>query len=112
MSSRWYKAEVHDNLQREDHALGCPGVLVHVHEKGWMDENGMQLWIKVWKCPGGLIKNIAYLVYDMFKAHLVKPVKKELNDINTDVAIILGGLTNQLQPLDVSISKPFKREGE
>ena len=32
-----------------------PGVLVHVHEKGWMDENGIQLWIKVWKChPGDL----------------------------------------------------------
>ena len=46
----------------------------------------------------------------MSKAHLVKTVKKELNDINTDVAIIPGGLTNQLQPLDVSINKPFKEK--
>ena len=82
-----------------------------VHEMGWMDENGMQLWIKVWKCrPGGLIRKKACLVYDMFKAHLVETVKKELEDINTDVAIIPGGLTNQLQPLDVSINKPFKEK--
>ena len=26
-----------------------PGVLVHFHEKGWMDENGVKLWIeKIW----------------------------------------------------------------
>ena len=30
--------------------------------------------------------------------------------MNTDVAIIPGGLTGQLQPLDVSISKPFKEK--
>ncbi|KAF6130981.1 hypothetical protein HJG60_007905 [Phyllostomus discolor] len=33
------------------------GVIVHVHDKGWMDENGIKIWIeKVWsKCPGGLL---------------------------------------------------------
>ena len=89
-----------------------PGVVVHVHEKGWMEENGMYLWIKnVWENrPGGLLKKKACLVYDMFKAHLVEPVKKRLEDINTDVAIIPGGLTSQLQPLDVSINKPFKEK--
>ena len=89
------------------------GVLVNVHEKGWMEENGMHhLWIeKVWESrPGGLLQTKACLVYDMFKAHLVEPVKKRLKDINTDVAIIPGGLTNQLQPLDVSLNKPFKEK--
>ena len=87
-----------------------PGVLVHVHEKGWMDEQGMLLWIeKVWECrPGHLLRKKACLVYDMFKSHLMESVKNKLRKGNTDVAIIPGGLTSQLQPLDVSINKPFK----
>lgn len=87
-----------------------PGFLVHVQEKGWMEENGMQLWIKkVWeRHPGGLTKNKACLVYGMFKAHLVEPVNKRLKDINTDVAVIPDGLISQLQPLSVSINKPFR----
>ena len=87
-----------------------PGMLVHVHEKGWMEEHGMKLWInKVWECrPGGLTRKKACLVYDSFKTHLMDSIKKKLKDMNTDVAVIPGGLTSQLQPLDVSINKPFK----
>ena len=83
---------------------------MHVHEKGWMDENGMMLWIsRIWhNCPGGLFKKKACLVYDMFKAHLMDSIKTALSKLNTDIAIIPGGLTSQLQPLDVSINKPFK----
>ena len=35
-----------------------PGVVVHHHPKGWMDADGMKLWIqKVWSLwPGGLLK--------------------------------------------------------
>ena len=34
------------------------GVSVHVHEKGWMDQGGMKLWIdKVWhRRPGALLR--------------------------------------------------------
>ena len=34
------------------------GIYVHVHFKGWMDREGMKLWLeKVWsKHPGGLLK--------------------------------------------------------
>ena len=39
-------------------------VIVHVHPKGWMDEDGVKLWIdKVWKKrPGGLMKTKSLLV--------------------------------------------------
>ena len=37
-------------------------------------------------------------------------IKKQLQDHNTDVAIIPRGLTSQLQPLDVSLNKPFKEK--
>ena len=34
------------------------GIYVHAHSKGWMDGEGMKLWLeKVWsKRPGGLLK--------------------------------------------------------
>ena len=86
------------------------GVLVHVHEKGWMDEAGMKLWVrKIWgHRPGGLMKKKSLLVLDTFKAHATESVKDRLAGENSDFVFIPGGLTNQLQPLDVSINKPFK----
>ena len=34
------------------------GIYIHVHSNGWMDGEGMKLWLeKVWsKSPGGLLK--------------------------------------------------------
>ncbi|CAL4062438.1 unnamed protein product, partial [Meganyctiphanes norvegica] len=86
------------------------GVVVHVQEKGWMDENGIKLWIdKVWsRRPGGLLRKPALLVWDQFRAHKTETVKNNLKRIKTDLAVIPGGLTCQLQPLDVCINKPFK----
>ena len=86
------------------------GVLVHVHPKGWMDEAGVQLWLeKVWsQRPGGLLKKPALLVWDQFRAHTTEATKKKLQQLKTKQAVIPGGLTSQLQPLDVCINKPFK----
>ena len=41
-------------------------------------------------------------------AHLTAEVTEVLKEVNTDVAVIPGGLTGVLQPLDVSLNKPFK----
>ena len=48
------------------------------------------------------------LVWDSFRAHLSKPVRSTLRSINTECVVIPGGMTSMLQPLDVSINKPFK----
>ncbi|KAH1185488.1 hypothetical protein KIL84_018237 [Mauremys mutica] len=86
------------------------GIQVHVHPKGWMDKEGMRLWIRnVWeKRPGALLKKPSLLVLDSFRSHLTEPTKREFQMCKTEIAVIPGGLTSQLQPLDVSINKPFK----
>jgi len=87
-----------------------PGVVIHCHPKGWMDEDGLKLWIqKVWGTrPGALLRKRSLLIWDSFRVHLVESVKKALRETNTDIAVIPGGLTSMLQPLDVSLNKPFK----
>jgi len=44
----------------------------------------------------------------MFKPHLSTDVKRRLATNKTDFALIPGGLTSVLQPLDVCLNKPFK----
>ena len=45
-------------------------------------------------------------MWDSFRAHLSDNVKRVLK--STDVAVIPGGMTSLLQPLDVGVNKPFK----
>ena len=87
-----------------------PGVVVHHHAKGWMDADGMKLWIKkVWSSrPGGLLRKKSLLVSDWFRAHLADPVKQALHQTNTNIAVIPGGLTSVLQPLDVCLNSRSK----
>lgn len=44
----------------------------------------------------------------LFRAHLCGNVKQVLKNSCTDVAIIPGGMTSLLQPLDVGVNKPFE----
>ena len=72
-----------------------------------MDEKMMLEWIElVWE-PATEGKR-ALLVLDSFSAHITNDVKKKLKDINTVPLIIPGGCTSKIQPLDVSLNKPFK----
>ncbi|GBC13172.1 uncharacterized protein OCT59_010686 [Rhizophagus irregularis] len=48
------------------------------------------------------------IVYDSFQKHLEKLVKEKFCNYGFDLAIILGGLINLCQPLNVVINKPFK----
>lgn len=86
------------------------GCFVHVREKGWMDEEGVKLWLdNVWsRRPGGLLQKRSLLVWDIFRAHLTPTTKERLARIKTDAAVIPAGLTSLVQPLDVCLNKPFK----
>ena len=48
------------------------------------------------------------LVWDSFRGHLTDGVKSYAKKCKIDQAVIPGGLTGILQPLDVVINKPFK----
>ena len=86
------------------------GIVVHHHPKGWMDVDGIKLWIqKVWRSqPGGMVGTRSLLVWDSFQVHLIDPVKRALHRNNTESTVIPGGLTSVVQLLDVCLNKPFK----
>ncbi|GFW02351.1 pogo transposable element with KRAB domain [Trichonephila clavipes] len=81
-------------------------VFIHVEEKGWVDENGVKLWIKnIWQRRPGALRNLqSLLVWDMFRSHLTDNTKKLLTECNTDIAVIPDKLTPLVQPLDVWIN--------
>ena len=62
----------------------------------------MKLWIgKVWS------KRLL-LVCSQFKAHIAESIKRLATNLKTHLTVIPGRLTSQLQPLDISVNKPFK----
>ncbi|KAG7172192.1 Pogo transposable element-like 16, partial [Homarus americanus] len=69
--------------------------LMPMHEKGWMDEGAYKIWLKVWNFRPGTVQRKKSSCVGYFRSHLVD-------------SLIPGGLTSLVQPLDVSINKPFK----
>ncbi|KAK0153232.1 Pogo transposable element with KRAB domain [Merluccius polli] len=86
------------------------GIIVRAQEKGWMETELVVDWLKVvWGARyGGLRKRRNMLVLDAFRGHLTEPVKSQVRAMNGDLVIIPGGMTSQLQVLDVVVNKPFK----
>ena len=85
------------------------GMHCHVQAKGWMDESLVKDWLNsVWSKVGRLLRRRNLLVWDSFRAHLSDHVKWVLKNSCTDVAVIPGGMTSLLQPLDIGVNKPFK----
>ena len=84
------------------------GLVVRCQEKGWMNEELVEDWLNtVWSKVGGLSHCKSMLVWDSFCMRLSKPIRRILQSLNTECAI-LSGMTGILQPLDVCINKPFK----
>ena len=79
---------------------------IFILKDGW---RRVKPWLeKVWsKRPGGLKKR-SLLMCDQFKAHVTESTKRLATELKTHLAVIPGGLTSQLQPLDISVNKPFK----
>jgi len=86
---------------------------VHNNEKGWMDNDVMDLWLN--RCyvqrPGGFFRQQkSLLVLDSMRAHISDISKERIQTTDSIPAVIPGGLTKLLQPLDISVNKSFKAE--
>ena len=86
------------------------GVHTRANKSGWMDEKEMIWWMEnVWCQRANLGSNSrSLLILDSFSAHKTDTIKHCFKERNTDIAIIPGGLTLRLQPLDVFLNKSFK----
>jgi len=52
--------------------------------------------------PSSLSKQRSMFVIDSFRRHLFTRMRSSLRNTNSDLLVIPGGVTGQLQPLDVS----------
>lgn len=84
------------------------GVIIRANPSGWMNSNEMLWWIEnVWNRRGRTDPR-SLLVLDSFKGHIEDTVKRRFFEKNTNLAVIPGGCTSKLQPLDVAVNKSFK----
>lgn len=82
-----------------------------VNEKLWMDQEMIIFWLT--KCfikrPNGFFRTRkALFVMDSMQAHITPQIKDHSKVLNSIAAIIPGGLTKVLQPLDFSVQRSFK----
>jgi len=81
-------------------------VIVRAQEKGWLMLECLKI-VLVHR-PRAFLNQPSMLVLDAFKGHLTDSVKNQLRKKKTELVVIPGGMTSVLQPMDVSINKPFK----
>lgn len=86
------------------------GIIIRANREGYSNTEEMLFWVEnIWNQRASLSSNPrSLLVLDSFTGHLVNSVKTRFQEKNTNIAVIPGGLTCKLQPLDVSVNKSFK----
>uniref|UniRef100_A0A1A8Q6G8 DDE-1 domain-containing protein n=1 Tax=Nothobranchius rachovii TaxID=451742 RepID=A0A1A8Q6G8_9TELE len=76
-----------------------------------MDEDMMAAWLRevyTKRRDGFFHTSPAMLICDSMRAHLTDAVKIQVKRMNTELTIIPGGLTKELQPLDIGVNRSFK----
>ncbi|KAF4797972.1 pogo transposable element with KRAB domain-like protein [Turdus rufiventris] len=77
-----------------------------------MDEQVRRTWLtEVYACRWERFFNLklpGLLIFDSMCAHKTDRVKALVKKINSELAVILGGLTKEVQPLDISVIRSFK----
>jgi hypothetical protein len=70
--------------------------------------DGRLAWMFMGMSARCAIKAQSMLAVDAFCGYLSDRIRNRLRNKNIDLVIIPNGMTSQLQPLDVSLNKPFK----
>jgi hypothetical protein len=83
--------------------------LIAANEKGWINQDIMKVWVeKVWrKRKQSFFNPKSLLIMDSCRAHITDDTKRLVSKYSK-LAIIPGGLTKKIQPLDLSVNKSFK----
>ena len=90
------------------------GFIAKTQKKARMDDDLIKVWTEeIWlKYTQAECKRLGFenslLSLDDFAAHLTDGIKAQLLESNYDILPILAGCTSKCQPIDVSLSKPFK----
>ncbi|XP_046880826.1 uncharacterized protein LOC124470774 [Hypomesus transpacificus] len=87
-----------------------PGCFVMCNKEGRVNKEVMSEWLKVcWrKRPGSIFNPEGLLIMDSRAEHKTEKIKKTIKEQRSQLAIIPGGLTCKLQPLDVGVNHAFK----
>ncbi|CAI7811953.1 unnamed protein product [Closterium sp. NIES-54] len=95
--------------------MRCAGVVIRAQLWGWMDENLVQDWTTQVLVPfmrplrdEGCSRKDVLLVLDSYQGHLTEAVGQTMRLFRLTRAVIPGGCTQLVQPLDVSINHAFK----
>ncbi|KAF4803482.1 pogo transposable element with KRAB domain-like protein [Turdus rufiventris] len=85
------------------------GIKVAVNPKDWMDEQVMRTWLS--EVYGGRLDRFFHplprlLIFDSMCAHKTNSVKAMVKKMNSELAVIPGGLTKEVQPLDIADTIP------
>uniref|UniRef100_K7FYY8 DDE-1 domain-containing protein n=1 Tax=Pelodiscus sinensis TaxID=13735 RepID=K7FYY8_PELSI len=86
------------------------GISMVCNKKGWMNTEVMKTWTD--SCfrarKGRFFKPKSLLLFDALVTHKLPIQVLPINAMEARIAVIPGGLTCKLQPLDVAVNYPFK----
>lgn len=87
-----------------------PGVVIDTNVRGWMDEEMMGRWLE--KCfsrrPGSFFNVAKGLLVMHVQVHITERTLKRTRAKNCTAAVIPGGMTKILQPLDMAVNRSSK----
>ncbi len=89
-------------------------IVIWYQEKAWMTKALMQRWfnevyLRHYDCSFFDFIQLKHLLsFDSFRGHTANDVKALAKSHAVDLAVIPGGCTSSLQPIDIGINQPFK----
>ncbi len=106
-SNKGDKLPINIVVRGEGKAHVLNGVVVRYQERAWITSDLTERWLKSTYLPS--IKSSSdILVMDSFSGHISRRVKQFCREKSARIAVIPGGCTAHLQPLDISVNRSFK----